>query len=100
MSLRTVNIRALKDHLSAHLKDVQRGDVFLVTDRGRVVAEVRSPTVGQPAVDSVEVKEQMLVDQGLLRLGLPNTPDAYGDTNIRLCDGDIDSALAWGRGEP
>ncbi len=36
--IRTANIRLLKDKLSAFLRDVQRGDVVLVTDRGRVDA--------------------------------------------------------------
>ncbi len=41
--LRTMGIRELKARLSSVLRDVQRGDHILVTDRGRVVAELRSP---------------------------------------------------------
>ena len=98
MPVRSVNIRALKDHLSAHLRDVQRGDVFLVTDRGRVVAELRSPTT-EPSGDDVQAKEKALISRGVLQLGYPNRPDAYGDTQVKLADGDIESALAWGRGD-
>lgn len=45
--MRTIGIRELKAQLSSALRDVQRGEIILVTDRGRVVAELRSPgTVG------------------------------------------------------
>jgi hypothetical protein len=43
--IRTVNLQTLKAELSAFLRHVQRGDVVLVTDRGRVVAEIRQPTL-------------------------------------------------------
>ena len=39
--MRTIGIRELKAELSRVLRDVQRGDTVLVTDRGRVVAELR-----------------------------------------------------------
>lgn len=41
--MRTVGIRDLKARLSQYLRDVQRGETLLVTDRGRVVAEIRRP---------------------------------------------------------
>ncbi|CAN5922883.1 hypothetical protein BH11GEM2_BH11GEM2_10920 [soil metagenome] len=41
--MRTIGIRELKAELSRVLRDVQRGDIVLVTDRGRVVAELRKP---------------------------------------------------------
>ena len=37
--MKTAGVRDLKTHLSGYLRDVARGDVVLVTDRGRVVAE-------------------------------------------------------------
>ena len=97
--IRTTNIRALKDRLSAFLKDVQRGDVVLVTDRGRVVAEIRSPTVGLHAA-TIEPRARRLVEEGTLKLGLPNAPDAYRRPGISLPDAVIDSALAWTRDDP
>ncbi|MEO8214236.1 MAG: hypothetical protein ABI560_13640 [Myxococcales bacterium] len=99
MGLKTVNIRALKDRLSAYLRDVGHGDVFLVTDRGRVVAELRQPTMGQHAIDAVQDREQRMVDRGELRRGLPNASDVYRDTGVRLAEADIDAALAWTRGD-
>jgi antitoxin (DNA-binding transcriptional repressor) of toxin-antitoxin stability system len=99
MALKTVNIRALKDRLSAHLRDVQHGDILLITDRGKVVAELRSPTLGQPA-STVSLREQTLVERGILRMGLPNDPSLYALPAERVADEDqIDRALAWTRGE-
>ena len=96
---RTTNIRALKDRLSAFLRDVQRGDVILITDRGRVVAELRSPTVGQGARDAVEPRARRLVEEGTLKLGLPNAPGAYQGPGISLPDDVVDRALSWTRGD-
>jgi antitoxin (DNA-binding transcriptional repressor) of toxin-antitoxin stability system len=98
MSLRTVNIRALKDGLSGYLRDVQRGDVVLVSDRGRVVAELRQPTMNRLATDPVKEREHRLADRGVLRLGVEDAPPP-ADTGIHLADAMIDEALAWTRGD-
>jgi antitoxin (DNA-binding transcriptional repressor) of toxin-antitoxin stability system len=95
--VKTANIRALKDRLSAFLRDVQRGDVILVTDRGRVVAEIRQPTIGLPTVG--EEKLRRLIADGTLKLGLPNTAEAYRRPGISLPDAVIDEALGWTRGD-
>ncbi len=97
--VRTTNIRALKDRLSAFLRDVQRGDVILVTDRGRVVAEIRQPTVGAPGPSPSEGKVRRLVEEGTLKLGLPNTAEAYRRPGISLPDKVVDDALDWTRGD-
>jgi antitoxin (DNA-binding transcriptional repressor) of toxin-antitoxin stability system len=99
--LKSVNIRALKDKLSAYLRDVQHGDVFLITDRGRVVAELRQPTMNPSAIDSSQNREQALVDRGVLTVGLPHDPAAYRAPRprVRLADAAIDEALDWTRGE-
>lgn len=39
----TVGIRELKNHLSKYVRQVEGGDVVVVTDRGRIVAELRPP---------------------------------------------------------
>ena len=97
--IRTTNIRALKDRLSAFLRDVQRGDVVLVTDRGRVVAEIRRPTVGASPSSPVEPRARRLVEEGVLKLGVPNTPQAYRRPGISLPDKVVDDALGWTRGD-
>jgi antitoxin (DNA-binding transcriptional repressor) of toxin-antitoxin stability system len=66
--MKTVGVRDLKTHLSAHLRDVARGDVILVTDRSRVVAELRGPGTSHSASLTPDaLLRQRLVDRGLLR---------------------------------
>jgi antitoxin (DNA-binding transcriptional repressor) of toxin-antitoxin stability system len=97
--VKTTNIRALKDRLSAFLRDVQRGDVILVTDRGRVVAEIRLPTVEAPATGVVAGKLRRLATEGVVKLGLPNRAAAYRKPGISLPDKVVEDALGWTRGE-
>ena len=42
-SMRRVGIKALKNELSKHIRAVAAGETILVTDRDRVVAELRPP---------------------------------------------------------
>jgi prevent-host-death family protein len=41
--METVGIRELKNRLSAYVRKAEAGDVIIVTDRGRVVAELVPP---------------------------------------------------------
>ena len=43
--MKTSGIRDLKAHLSSYVREVEQGESILVTDRGRVVAELRPPGV-------------------------------------------------------
>lgn len=56
-----VGVRELKAALSRYLREVASGEVVLVTDRGRVVAELRPPT-GSPSHESA-------LDRALRALG-------------------------------
>lgn len=49
--MRAVGIRELKNRLSEYLRRVRAGETILVTDRGEVVAEIRSPGAGARRVD-------------------------------------------------
>lgn len=42
-SIKTVGVKVLKNRLSEYLRDVKRGTRVLVTDRDKVVAELREP---------------------------------------------------------
>jgi antitoxin (DNA-binding transcriptional repressor) of toxin-antitoxin stability system len=99
--IHSVNIRAFKDQLSAHLRWVKQGDVVLVTDRGRVVAEVRQPSLGRGArgerAQSMDKRDE-LAAEGALSIGLPNAASAYRDAETGLAADVIDQALAQGRG--
>lgn len=74
--MRTIGVRELKARLSEALREVQRGDVILVTDRGRVIAELRSPTVSARPSSAVERALADMAARGELRLGEP-APDPY-----------------------
>ncbi len=97
--IRSVNIRALKDGLSAYLRDVRRGDIVLVTDRGQVIAELRQPTLHALAMDTATSRLSQLAESGRVRLGLPNSPGAYGEPRLRLPAQSVREALDWARGE-
>ena len=84
--MRTVGIRELKAKLSEYLRHARRGEVVLVTDRGRVVAEIRS-AMDRPGLDDELAGLRVLVDQGLVREGTPTDPSAYRDSPLRAPDG-------------
>ena|SRR5438128_12291763 len=42
--MKAVGVRELKARLSAYLRDVVGGETVLITDRGRVIAELRAPS--------------------------------------------------------
>lgn len=66
--MKTIGIRALKAQLSQILRDVQQGETVLVTDRGRVVAEMRRPArepLSPSALDEVLAR---MAAAGQLRL--------------------------------
>jgi antitoxin (DNA-binding transcriptional repressor) of toxin-antitoxin stability system len=81
--MKAVAVRELKNRLSAYLRDVAGGEIVLVTDRGKVVAELR-----RPSVDALQSPSEMalrrLVDDGLLTIGLPQDPAAYERPRVRI----------------
>jgi hypothetical protein len=66
--MRTVGIRELKAHLSRVLREVQSGETVLVTDRGKVIAELRQPGLAGQALSPVEQKLAELAAKGVLKL--------------------------------
>lgn len=65
--MKTAGIRELKAHFSSYLQGVQRGEALFITDRGRIVAEVRPPGAGAPITDLEAHRRALLVEKGLLR---------------------------------
>lgn len=66
--MKTIGIRELKARLSGILRDVQGGEVVLITDRGRVVAELRAPGHAPPAASRSDRALSQLASSGALRL--------------------------------
>jgi prevent-host-death family protein len=71
-----VGIRELKNRLSHYMREVRRGEVVQVTDRGEVVAELRPPS---PRDEFFAEYPQLgeLARQGRIKLGRPNRPELY-----------------------
>src|SRR5688572_11138506 len=96
--MKTIGVRNLKATLSSVLRDVMRGDVYLVTDRGRVVAELRSPDAGQHLVSPEDRAFARLAAAGHLRVAeRPAAP--YPRSPLRSKDGLAATILNEGRGE-
>ena len=97
--MKAVGVRELKAHLSRYLRDVQGGEVVLVTDRGRVIAELRAA--------SDTARQESAIDRGLRMLGAraaltvrePHDATAYGAAPVTTPEGTAQSLLDAERGE-
>ena len=72
-----VGIRELKNSLSKYVRQAEAGDVVIVTDRGRVVAELWPPGHGasRPGIHPGFLEMER---KGLIRLATrPNDPSLY-----------------------
>jgi antitoxin (DNA-binding transcriptional repressor) of toxin-antitoxin stability system len=74
--MKTIGVRELKAHLSRVLREVQSGEAVLVTDRGRVIAELRRPDAPSVSVSPAERALMRLAADGHLRLAEP-LPEPY-----------------------
>ena len=45
----TAGVKELKNRLSEYLRDVKAGAVVLISERARLIAEIRQPTITQQA---------------------------------------------------
>jgi antitoxin (DNA-binding transcriptional repressor) of toxin-antitoxin stability system len=81
--VKAVAVRELKNRLSSYLREVAAGEVVLVTDRGRVVAELRRPSAD---VERTPVERALarLEAEGSLVPGLPQEAAAYRETRTRI----------------
>jgi len=96
--MRAVNLRELKNRLGGYVQEVGAGEVILVTNLGRVVAELRPPTHDHRALGPSEVAIDRLAREGLITRGLENTPEAYPPSPLRVRVDLADELLAADRG--
>jgi len=96
--MRTVGVRELKAHLSRILQEVQAGNAVLVTDRGRIVAELRRPDSAGWDASPLERALARLAGDGSLRLAEPS-PDPYPPSPNRAPAGTARHLLAEDRDE-
>jgi prevent-host-death family protein len=99
--MNAVNVKELKARLSAYLREVQRGETFLVTDRGRIIARLGPPHLeaATPAVRSPD--EARLAALGVRLPTRARRPQDYTrpGPGSGLSSKEIDELLDWVRGE-
>ncbi len=66
--MQTVGIKELKNKLSAYLRAVAAGETVLVTDRGKIVAELVPPRDVSLSSDATDAERQWaeLIRQGIV----------------------------------
>src|SRR5207247_4560133 len=62
----SVGIRELKAHLSAYVRKARAGKTVVITDRGKVVAELCAPRTAEHAESPAERKYREAVASGAL----------------------------------
>jgi antitoxin (DNA-binding transcriptional repressor) of toxin-antitoxin stability system len=98
--VRTIGIRELKAKLSEELRAVGRGEVLLVTDRGRVVAELRAPgTAPSVAEAGMDRRIEQLLREGRARLDDAVTRASYPVSPVSLPPGTAARLLDEIRGD-
>ncbi len=81
--MKTVAVKEFRNRLSSYLRDVRQGELVLVTDRGRVIAEMRRPSNGTLLAGHEQAFERLSAE-GVLVPGLPQDPRAYRRSPLRL----------------
>lgn len=81
--MKTVSIRDLQDRLSAYLRLVRAGEVIRITDRGEVVAELRSSL--EPRGPTAHVGVNRLLEAGAARLEKLEPPNDLYAIEGRPC---------------
>lgn len=66
-TIKTVGIKALKDQLSAYLREVKAGNIILITDRGQVIAELHQPSPIRKISKSELILEEWVRDGKLIQ---------------------------------
>ena len=95
--MRAVGIKTLKNRLSEYVRLAAAGETVLVTDRDRVVAELRPPSSGR-AETAEDAQLAELVRQGWLRPPLA-TDDEPPPRAPSMSWQEIDTALTGDREE-
>jgi prevent-host-death family protein len=95
--MQIVGIKALKDKLSAYVRAVEAGETVLVTDRGKVVAELIPPRTSLKPTTAAEVLTQLERDGILTRAS--RTPGTAPDCMALATFDELMLGLADDRGD-
>lgn len=94
----TIGIRDLKARLSQVLREVRDGETVLITDRGRVVAEMHRPETGTRQVSPLERALGRLAADGHLRVA-EGPLEPYERSPLSTAPGTAQEILDEARGE-
>ncbi len=95
--IKTVGIKTLKDNLSSYLRDVKGGALLLVTDRGRVVAELKEPDIDYLLYEENSLMKEWIRNGSLIPAR--KRKSSILNTGIKLKKGTAASLLDKDRGE-
>jgi antitoxin (DNA-binding transcriptional repressor) of toxin-antitoxin stability system len=73
--MRKVGVKALKNELSKHLRAVAAGETILVTDRSRVIAELRPPPPTDEGGDEAAREWARMIHEGIVTPAKRNHTD-------------------------
>ncbi|MHB2017752.1 MAG: type II toxin-antitoxin system Phd/YefM family antitoxin [Candidatus Xenobia bacterium] len=93
--MKTVGIRDLKNHLSEYIRLIAQGQRVLVTDHGKVVAELIPPEQCHPGIPQILMD---LARQGRATLGKPDSPGLYPDLSPIVAEGTVEREIDEMRG--
>lgn len=86
--MRTVGLKVLKNQLAEYVRLAAQGESILISDRGRVVAELRSPQAFRSTVIADAVLAEMVrsgrLTPALLPPGPPPSTDAVASLDELL----------------
>ena len=91
--MKAIGVRELKAQLSRYLREVQSGEIVLVTDRGRVVAELRAPVHATPRESDADRRLRHLAARLPLLVREPHDAAAYRPSPLHLPEGTAQAAL-------
>ena len=99
--MRSVNIGALKNQLSAYLRYVKNGEEVLVNDRNVPIAKIIPIAPPDPALNDYDAEEAHLIATGQMRgpveeLDLEEFWDLPRPTVSKEA---LDEAIAWAKGD-
>lgn len=99
--MKTVNIGALKDQLSAYLRLVKNGEEVLVSERNVPVAKIVPITRPNPDDNDYEAEEAYLIATGQMRPALEELDheEFWKLPRPTVSDEAVKEALDWVRGK-
>lgn len=97
--LNTVGVRELKNNLSRHVREVERGKRIAVTAHGRVVAELVPPQRRSKKPKRLSRWEQMIADGHIHPPVEDGDPIEDDGVEIRLPKGTVQALSDWDKEE-